>query len=183
MTQTTVDISASVYSGVIDSGAVQIARDLLAGYSDNYLFFQFADGKYCLILSDDISYDDSGNIIVPQSDWYGIQVQKSSHSVAVQESGSASGSYGGFNSSGGYSGTYSGSFSLQAADDPVYSLFYYHDTDGVTIVNSQNYLIYGSLQELPHLIEGGTYYAFAQTAIICIICLFVLVDRIFRHVS
>lgn len=182
MMQTIVDIYTVVGSGVTDFQAVDIARSLLAGYSGNYFFFQYSDDEYVLALCDNISFV-NGKYVLPAADWYAITADYSTSTVAVQESGSASGGYGGYNSGGTYSGSYSGSFSLQAADPPVYHLFYYHDEDGVEVGNPNNYLVYSSMEGMPHLIEGGTYYAYAQTAILCVICLFVLCSRIFKHVS
>lgn len=197
MTKTNLDIPvivvngsvAQVGVGTMDAGAVQIARDLLSGYSGQYLFYQESSTEYILALTEGLHME-SDAYVFDSCDWYDIKVTYSSHTVAVQESGSASGSasggYAGYPSagqySGSYSGNYSGSFSLQAADPPVYQVQLYHDDDGVTVVNPSHYLLFGSLDGMPSLIEGGVKHAYLTNLLLCGCICFVLISRIFRHV-
>ena len=182
MNQTTVDAPAVVGVGVLDSQAVSIARDLLAGYSGDYIFFGYSSSEYVLAKCDSISFN-GNSFVLPASDWYSIYIDSSSHSVSVSEGGSVSGSFGGANTAGGFSGSYSGSFDLTVIDPPVYHLYYYYDDDGLEVANPNSYIVYSSIKGMPHLIDGGDYYAFAQTAILCCVCLFLLISRIFKHVS
>lgn len=183
MNQSQVDISVSVGSGVIDSGALELARSLLAGYSGEYIAFQHDDDEFILCLSDSIEFDlSTGHIIVGESDWYDITITENSSTVTVYESGTASGGFGGYQNAGQFSGNYSGSFPVTVREPSSYQIFYYHDADGVELENPNNYAVFSSMSDTPKLIEGGTYYAFAQTAILCVLCLFVLFDRIFKHV-
>lgn len=183
MNQNEVDISVSVGSGVIDSGAIQIARSLLAGYSGEYIAFQNADDHLILCLSDSVEFDsNTGHIVVDEADWYSIIITEYESTVSIQESGSMSGGFGGYQNAGQFSGSYSGSFPVTVREPSSYSVYAYHDSDGVELENPNNYVVFSSMSDTPKLIEGGTYYAFAQTALLCVICLFVLFDRIFKHV-
>lgn len=49
-------------------------------------------------------------------------------------------------------------------------------------ISRNGLLIYSSLPNTPHLQDGGAYYGFAQTVLIICVCVFVLVDRVLRHV-
>lgn len=182
MTQTIVDAPAVVGSGVFDSAAFQVARDLLAGYSGDYLFFRYSSSEYVLAKCDSLTFDGS-YYQVPACDWYSIYIDSSMSSVHVSEGGTVSGSFGGSNSVGGYSGSYSGGFDLTVIDPPVYHLYYYYDDDGLQVSNANDYLVYSSIKGMPHLIEGGTYYEYAQTALLCVVCMFVLISHIFKHIS
>lgn len=55
--------------------------------------------------------------------------------------------------------------------------------DGSFTVNNYDGLVsYASFENFPHLIEGVVYYEYAQTAIMCVCCFFVLIQRIFKHI-
>lgn len=43
-------------------------------------------------------------------------------------------------------------------------------------------VVYSSLEYMPHLIDGGAYYGYMQSGLIICICIFVLFDRVLRHV-
>ena len=184
---TVVDAAASVSSGVLDSGAVQVARDLLAGYTGDYFFYQSAANSYNLVLASPdmiISGLNSLTQYVFDGDffYYEIDITPRSHTeqfpISVQGGGAFSGPF----NYGSHDGTYSGDFTVTVRDSPLYISQYRYDEDGVTIDN-YGYVVFGSMEGLPHLVEGGIYYAYAEIALLVCIVLFGLVSRIFKHVS
>lgn len=184
MTQTVVDVGTIVNSGIMDGGALELARDLVADYTGDYLFYHSSVSPdiYSLVLCDDLDLTDSGYTF-SSADWYAIRVTSSSHSVPVSVSGSSSGGFGGFNNAGNYSGSFSGSFSLSASDPASYQVTFHHDNDGAVVVNPENYILYGALDDLPKLKGGIEYHAYTTNCIILGCAFFALFARIFKRVS
>ena len=184
---TITDAVSVVRSGVIDSGAVQIARDIVAGYSGDYLFYPVSDHAYALLLGDytfiqgsTVGLEDA--YFASDFDWYLIEITTTTSTVSVSSSGSQSGAFWGYNNSGNYNGSYSGNI-LVPDKSYSYQVYYYHDSDGVQIENPDCYAVWGSASTLPKLTEGGSMYAYALTALVGVGFAFMLISRIFHHVS
>ena len=59
---------------------------------------------------------------------------------------------------------------------------YYYDITDYDITISSTYTMYSSLPDMPDLVAGGDKYAFAQVCCMVVLMLFLLLDRVFRHI-
>jgi|GEM_PF-3660985 len=140
------------YSGSISGTPLQLARDFLSDWYGDYLFFRFSDVDYVLILP-----DSSAQVTVTDSSY----VVDGNFSVfeIEQVSGVT-----------GYSGT-------------TYSTLYYTPSiSSLTILNSNHLLMYSNAEGYAKLQEGGVYFEYAQTCILCGAIVFCLLGRIFKRV-
>ena len=65
----------------------------------------------------------------------------------------------------------------------TYTTFYYTpDFEDITILNTDHLTMYSNAGGYPKLQDGGVYFEFAQTCIICGVIVFLLIDRIFKRV-
>ena len=145
MTQTTTDLQVSVSSGLMDSGAYQIAHDLLAGYSGEYFFFQSDSSEYCLILNyEEAEYISTGVYMFGECDYYLLEASGSSSTQYVSFDGNSSGRFLYGQGGGSYAGTYTGSIPLPVVTPPTYKVSFYHDSDGCSVLNSSGYVCYGT---------------------------------------
>ena len=179
--QTITQTSVSVSSGQITADVVQLAKYALNGFSGDYYFFQYTDTEFVLLMSDSMDYED-GTLNADSFDAIDFVYDEQNNTVSVSESGSASGSawgnVGGFQ----YSGGYNGSLYLPVTDRTYYQWFYHSDS-ALTVMNPGHYVVYGSFEGLPHLVEGVENYAWMQTALLVGCIVFCLVDRVFRRVG
>lgn len=154
---------------------VDIARDFLQGYTDDYFFFQYDIDTYVLL------YDFDGDYIISPA---GFSLTNGSCSVFEIDRGVAG--------STGYSGHITGAL---VGDDtqvftncditlnqPEYSYStYVISYNGNISVNTSNRLAYSSVDSMPHLIEGVQNYAFLAVSLFVGFCVFRLCDRLFRR--
>lgn len=74
----------STYTGVYSSTALQISRDLLAGYTDDYLFFSNAENEYRLLLFND-SEVVNGNLQIDSGTLYQITYRQSNFQQGIPQ--------------------------------------------------------------------------------------------------
>lgn len=144
--------TCTTYFGTISSTYSQYARDYLAGYSGEYYFFRYDENEYVLLLFDD--YD-----LITSSVGWSVSVE--SPEVVVFDRVQQADGYQTYTAYRQTSASYEGSF---------------------TVNNSSGIVSYASFDDFPHLIEGSVYYDYAQTALICSVIVFCLIDRIFKHI-
>lgn len=159
----------------------QLARDLLEGCYHDYLFFCLEPSvqvntttyysQYILIVGDvetsETGFDCSACTV------YDIRVQDS-HAVRFDEyefTGSDA------------AGDISGSIKSKPIQVHSYSeLFYSYEKNAVSVSVPSGCVLYGSGQNLPHLVEGGERYAFAALCAVAVSGVLVGMYRIFRYI-
>lgn len=176
-------VGVRVGSSVLDDTALDIARQFLAGYTGEYYFFQSDTYFYVLITGDLEYYPDSGSVVCSESTVYTIQADifnesddENLYTRYIDISGTLVGTE---------TSTFSASGDLY--EDPVMTCYYTNTSyfeDTFTVVNTAisgygRYVTYGSFEGLPHLIEGADMYGFAQTFIMLVFFVYLLVQRVF----
>lgn len=183
----------SVYSVSLSAGsfpveAVQLARDLVAGYSGDYLFFQYDEDEFTLILSDSIqTVDVLGNVgyHCDAFEAYSIHVTEHVQTAYRSNTGSLSGSIVGVE--GGvaveeFSGSFSGSYEVQEVSPSTYAL--YHDSfeHELDVSNSAHAVIYSSFDGTPSLVDGAQKYGFMVSALMCGCIVFYFINSLLKRV-
>lgn len=171
VTNTAINVSVANYDAV----CLDAARGILEGYTGDYYFFQYNSDTWCLLL-----YDDSvmvGTYGLDATDCTVYNIGKTSTDIPYTVSNSMNGTLAGTEQQ-----IFTGAYYTTLHNTTTnYYITSYHK-DSVSIRNSSGYLVYGSNENLPHLIEGVQNYAFTGVFIcLCIVC-FKLFDRIFRRV-
>lgn len=143
-------MSTTVSTSTYTETAVQIARDVLAGYHSSYIFFavdpiQGYTESYELIMCDTID------------------------------------SFGNYDSFTLYADTFE-VVGINIDSDGYFYYTYFSAQMQSWDISRNGRLFYSSLPSTPHLQDGGAYYGFAQTVLIVCVCIFILVDRVLRHV-
>ena len=175
------DIHAGVLSSVTLTKAtyqekcVDIAKDFLQGYTEDYFFFQYDVDTYVIL------YDLQGTYTMSPA---GFTLTDGSCSVFEIDRGTG----GTITKSGHITGALVGDDTQVftncdvSLSEPEYSYYtYLISYSGDISVSSSGRLVYGSAESLPHLIEGVENYAYLAIAIFCAYCIFRLVDRLFRR--
>ena len=174
--------SVSVASGYFTDDIVSLARDCLAGSYDDYYFFQYNSTDFCLLVGD-LSFNDSS---VTADSCICYQFRRSPVSVdipiTIPFSGSDNGTYGGSDGAGGYNGNVTGNSSYTLHDTTYNFSMISYTAYSVSVSNDSDYLVYGSADYMPHLIQGVDYYAFSAFCLAFGIIAFKLFDRVFRRV-
>ena len=149
-----------------NDSVIQIMRDRLSGFQGDYYFFQVDLDTYVLLTDfEDLSV--SGYTV-------------SASSVNVYEVDLSLGndySLGKFSGSGSDVGAFSGSLT-----NNIYLYSFSYTLHNISIQNDLDVMSYSSFDNSAHLREGSDYYAFAEIFLLCIVCVFVLCDLIFRRV-
>ena len=176
---TAVDVTASVYDLLL----LDSVRGCLEGETSDYFFCQLNSEYYALIISDNCNYDNG---------WFTaetatvIQFQKFtrdlSYNTSAPISGTNSGQFAGFENAGQYNGSFTGSIQQRVYNTETYYKMHSYQAENIIVRNPDEYMVYGSFEGLPHLIEGVQNYAYLQIFLIVGIVLFKLCDRIFRRV-
>ena len=173
MTGIGTSVSTAVHVGTYDASVVDVARSCLEGYTNDYFFFQYSESVYLLVLCEgDFSYSTSGYFSA--SEPVVIQIERVSRSYT--KSHTVSGNLIGPEVQQRFDGSY---YTDESTTEYFCTSF---QASGITVSNPEQYLVYGSFDYLPHLIEGVQNYAFLQTFLIVGIIFFGLFDRIFRRV-
>lgn len=176
-------VQTVVTKGVYTAECLDIARSFLKGVHSDYYFFQYSDAEYVLLVGD-ITFQGFSCIGNDVSIYdFVCSPVTSSQSIQIPFQGSQSGQYGGSDGAGGFQGSVNGNSTLQIQKDDLYNVTftYLASAENVQISNS-SYLVYGSSDMLPHLIEGVENYAFAAFLLAVGVLGFKLSDRIFRRV-
>lgn len=149
---------------------VQIARDLVAGYRGDYYFFPLTASQYCLLTDFEEVIFQNGTLSASSARAYKISVGTAAgipiYSYSVLDTQTPP--------------EKTGSGSIYSND--VVSFEVSSET-GIQITNTHNTLVYGSFDGLPHLQPGGDMYAYAGIFLGCTVCVFCLVDIIFRRID
>lgn len=181
---TDTSVGVRVGSATMAAAPVQIARDYLAGYTDDYYFFQLSDSDYCLLLGSGFTYySESGTVVTPDEFTAVIISELVEHGEPETVTDTFSGTLIGTEES-----VFRGSYvSEQPSDQTVYVMQSASFSQSTSVINPASgegyrYIVYGSMDGLPSLISGGDHFAFAQTFIFLVFAAFVLCDRIFRHI-
>lgn len=169
---TSVDVAVANY----DTAVLDAARGVLEGYTGEYYFFQYNIDMWVLVLYDSgISSHNPYGLFT--TDCEVVQIGRTVIDTPYTVSHDVSGSIISENP-----GRFQGSYSTT---EHMYTTSYFitsYHADFVNITNTNGYLVYGSADPLPHLIEGVQNYAYMQTFLLVGVILFVLADRIFRRV-
>lgn len=173
--------SVSLSAGSFSAEAVQLARDLVAGYSGDYLFFQYDEDEYTLILSDSFQIVDVlGNIgyHCDEFEVYDIHVTEHTEIVSRSQTGTLTGTLVGVEAGVAvedFTGSYNGTYQVKDVSPSIYAL--YHDSFeyGLDISNSAHAVIYSSFDGTPSLVDGSQKYGFMISALIvgCIVFYFI----------
>ena len=188
-TQTVVNVGAAV----MDTVPVGIARDFLQGYSGDYVFFQYSQAgalsadEYILITGTDLSFDDETGYIVTGDSFTVFDITALSSINSISHNDSFSGSVIGVEG-GAVAENFSGSITRNDSELVQQWITQVYTVDhSVSVVNDgvsgADYLVYSSLENHPHLIQGVENYAFLQTVLFLAGICFAVVHGIFKHVS
>lgn len=188
---TNVEIGSHV---VIDSvpvvnGAYEVAKNLareyLEGCTEDYLFFYNGRGvlsptqsfvQFILIRSDDISK----GVNYVATDCMITQIYVVSNTVSSSSSFTFSGSSVDIGSD--PVGSFSGSGSISNYDVEYQTAGFSYHRDTVEVESIVDNVIYSSLDNHPHLIEGVQNYAYCAFCVAFAVIMFKLADRLFRRV-
>ena len=183
MTQTVVNsVVVNAQYGYSDT-VLSLARDCLEGVYDDYVFISCGSDSYALITSDSFTLE---NGIISCDTGHCVQFDCTHHTATITQQIPVTGNYSGavIGQGGGASqGSFTGNSTISrvvSEYDTTYTMSY--DVSNLIISNPDDYVIYGSFDDMPHLIEGVQNYAFAAFMLCFGILAFSLVDRIFRRV-
>lgn len=171
-------------AGTLPAEAVQLARDLVAGYSGDYLFFQLDEDEYTLILSDSLTVTESG-YSCDSCEWYDIHVTEHVQTAYRSNTGSLSGSIVGVE--GGvaveeFSGSFSGSYEVQEVRPSTYALHHASHDSYLGVNNRDHAVIYSSFDGTPSLVDGAQKYGFMVSALMCACIAFYFINSLFKRV-
>ena len=170
VTSTTVNVSVANYEPYV----MDVAKSALEGYSGEYFFCQYNVDCWVLIKFEIGTFSNYG-ISATDCDIVQIDRVRSSSQVPVYSS-----------IDGTLVGTEEQLFHARITSyDTVNTESYYvqsYHVNSVSFSNSSGYLVYGSADNMPKLIEGVQNYAFLQTSLLCGIILFKLFDRLLHRV-
>lgn len=181
----------SVVSSVSDSAVLDLARDFLAGQTEDYFLFQFSESEFVLLIGSGFQYDAELSQLTTGNQFTIIDIYRLSTEALVNDSDYFSGrnltidltESGFFDGEIKHSGTIS-VFSYITkvmpveVDEPI-------TIQAGTLLDSVEYsfICYGSAPELPHLIEGVENYAFFTAVLLCCFVAYSVFASVFRHVT
>lgn len=186
------DITGSDYLAVTPQPAalplpvITLCKDIVSGYTGDYVLFQFQENEYVLMLSDSFEMVD-GFSYISSSDFtaYDIVVQSHMQTVTKYTSGTLSGSVVGVGD-GATVQEWSGS-ALFTYEDTVnqpdtYALYYdiFQDKQ-VMLFNSDNGIIYSSFDGFAKLQDGASHYGFLLCVCAAGVIMFGLVHALFKR--
>lgn len=191
MTNTEIGNSVSVTSAQdLDyrfESAKEIAHDLLQGVHQDYLFFYNGSGQidvttyyqqYVLLIGDFTSYSNLGTFAMENVQVFQIySIRESFHPFT---NFSFNGTEIDLDSS--PVSSFSGSGTSSHTDYRYRSQYFTYHRDNVSVTASSGIVLYSSLDNFPHLIEGVQNYAFAAFCLAFAVVIFKLGDRLFRRV-
>ena len=177
MTSTQIVSSVTVVQSSYDACVLDAAKGILEGYTEAYYFFQYNADTWVLIMFDNNhGVPTSTGLLASDCTVVHIGKDTTTNTTTLQYP---------------YSGTLysdppghiSGSYNLPYVQTVThYFITDSYHLDTVAIQNPQGFLVYGSGQNMPKLIEGVQNYAFTGVFICLCIVAFKLFDRIFRRV-
>lgn len=171
-------------AGALPGEAVQLARDLVAGYSGDYLFFQYDEDEYTLILSDAITETAEG-YTCDGFQWFDIHVMQNVETSYRNNSGTLSGTIVGVEggvAAESFSGQINGSYEVQTVKPASIELHHDSFEDSLTVTNTNHAVIYSGFAGTPSLVDGAQKYGFMVSALISASIAFFFVHSLFKRV-
>lgn len=176
--------AVSVSSSVADAQAIDFAKDYLQGYSGEYVFFQSGGGElytpYYLVCADTVEYDAETGVVTA---YEGCTVYciGAVRELVIPNTESFTGTVVGTEEEA-FRGTYQRQ-SYTVTEYVTGSFFVESITvDTQVLETGARFVVYGSAEGLPHLIDGQQNYLYLISALVVGSFAFVLIDRIFRRV-
>lgn len=174
----------SVSGSVTDSAVLSVARDLLQGYTGEYAFFQYGGNalytSYYLVLADTVEYDSETAVITAYDDCT-VYCIASLYQLEIPEPETFTGTLIGTEEQ-----VIRGSYQQNAVQKTEYVTRSFSvesvSVDCAVPETAASYVVYGSAEGLPHLIDGEQNYLFLVAALIVGCIGFSLIDRLFRRV-
>lgn len=174
MTAPTITLtSVSVQQMHYDEDVLSIASDYLNGYSGDYYFFQYAIGDYVLLYDLDNAVIDEEGLscdgcqVVEFKIASGLPLIVDEYQLNLLDVGTDAAIYRGTARQTHYTNSYKS-----------YSVYY----SGSVSVSRNDYVVYSSAENYPHLIQGVENYAFIAVCIAIGVICFKLFDRLFRRI-
>lgn len=165
--------------------AVSAARDCLSTYSGDYVFFQYDDDEYILILSDNWTESSTGLLSCEGFQAYDIVVTENYKSFDKVSSGTVSGDLVGVDAGAsvqhfGGSVAFPYSFDLLVSDSVS---LYYENFEHYTlsISNTNNGVLYSSFDGFAKLQNTETHYLYLLCAVAVGAIMFGLVHALFKR--
>lgn len=175
-----IDVGTVVSVGVAsyDDDCIQIAKDILQGCYRDYYFFQYDDDDYCVLVADKLNFSDGGcygeDVTVYQFTKI-VENESVSHSIQIPFNGQ----YAGVDGAGGVNGSSAFTY-VETVENVSFKYLEPYTVNSATVINS-DYLVYGSGDSLPHLIEGVELYAFTFISLAIAVITYNIGNRIFRR--
>lgn len=168
----------SVGVGSYDSDCIQIAKDILQGCYRDYYFFQYDDDDYCVLVADKLEFS-SGGCSGEDVTVYQFTKIAESESVPYSIQIPFNGQYAGVDGAGGVNGSSIYNY-VEAVENVSFKYLEPYTVNSATVINS-GYLVYGSGDSLPHLVEGVEIYAFTFISLAIAVITYNIGNRIFRR--
>lgn len=166
------------YSYVLPSEVVQIARDCAAGYASDYFLFQYDADEWVLVLTDALTVGES-SFDCEGFSAYDIQYVDRSHIVTRDISGNLIGV-----EAGAAAEHFSGDYEVSEARPAFCRLFYEtFEENELHVSTSEHAILYASVKGYASLYDSSSYYSFATVILLSGICMFYLINSIFKKVK
>ena len=178
-TSTSVLQNKHVDTFVYDQEAIDIARDCVKGSLEHYYFFQFDSDEYVLIMADDIQTIDN-SFHFSAFDCTVYVFYKEVTTVNNKNNIKLDGTIGSIGTNTSVEDVLLAGTVDNKIDTVTWQIHTF-PSETAHIYNT-DYLAYGDYGNLPRLVEGVSYYAYAAFALCLGIIGFRLLDRIFRRI-
>lgn len=174
----------SVTGSVADPAVLSVARDLLQGYSGDYALFQFGGNalytSYYLVCADTVEFD-SETAVITAYDNCTVYCIAALYQLEVPEPESFSGSLIGTEEQ-----VLHGTYQQNAIQKTEYVTRSFSvesvSADCQIPETAASYVVYGSAEGLPHLVDGAQNYLYLVAVLIVGCICFNLIDRLFKRV-
>lgn len=162
-----------------DDDCIQIAKDILQGCYRDYYFFQYDDDDYCVLVADNLHFSDGGcsgeDVTVYQFTKI-FEIDSIPRSIQIPFNGQ----YAGVDGAGGVNGSSTYTY-VETVENVSFKYLEPYTVNSATVLNSGGYLVYGSGDSLPHLVEGVEIYAFTFISLAIAVITYNIGNRIFRR--
>ena len=178
MTQVSTLTNVSTYSGFDDYAVIDLFKDILEGETREYFAFQYDSDSYILAICNDDALLSPISCASEGCTVYQIDViphtNTQNRNIPFSGNGELLGQNGGVIHLNGNS-TYTDTTTYYSYDLITF-------TSDVSVSNSGSHLIFGSVESMPHLIEGVENYAFTAFAVFIGFIVFSICSCIFKRV-
>lgn len=176
--------TVAVSSSITDSVVLDLARDYLQTYDSEYAFFQAGGNQLCtpyyLVVGDSVSYDAVQGVFSASSDC-DVYCIIAVNTLVVPSPNAFEGTLIGTEEQlleGEYQPS---SYTVTEYVTRTFSVSSFAASNQV-LETSARYIVYGSAEGLPHLIDGQQNYLYLVSCLIIGAFAFVLMDRLFQRV-